>query len=148
MKRALAHVQLHWLVQATAAVLAMLLAPWTGWAILIGLLVALGAAARFARRDLESSRLALGACVAGQLPGLLAALLVAAGFAHVLAEPYASIAWLEAWTIAWTPVWSLLPDTTFHRRGLYAWLLLFLPFAQLALMLGLSRARAHADLRG
>jgi hypothetical protein len=148
MRRTLAHAHLQWLAQVTAAVLATLLAPWTGWMILIGLLVALAAAARFARRDLETTRLTIGACVIGQLPGLVVAVLVAAGFARMLAEPYASIAWLEAWTIAWTPVWSLLPDTTFHRRGLYAWSLPLLPFVQLALVLALSRARAHADSRG
>lgn len=148
MRRALAHAHLQWIAQVTAAVLATLLAPWSGWLILIGLLVALATAARLARRDLETSLLTIVACVLGQLPGLVVALLVAAGFARVLAEPYASIAWLEAWTIAWAPVWSLLPDTTFHRRGLYAWSLPFLPFVQLALMLALSRAPAHADSRG
>jgi hypothetical protein len=149
--RALAHAHLHWLVQLVAAVLATLLAAaaWSAWPIWIGLLLALAAAARFTWRDFDGRPLlAFAACVAGQLPGLTVALVVAAGFARVLGEPYASMAWLQAWTSPWTPVWSLLPDTTFHRRGLYAWSLPVLPFVQLALMLAMSRVRAHADSRG
>ena len=151
MKRAIAHAHLQWLVQLVAAVLAAVLGgvPWTGWPILIALLFALAGCVRLAWGELaQQPRLAIATCMAGQLPGLVLGVWVLAGFARLLDEPFASMAWLQAWTIAWTPIWSSVPDATFHRRGLYTWLIAVLPLVQLALTLRLAGARPVDLARG
>jgi len=124
-----------WLLQLGASTAALLLgpAPWTAGLLLIAFLLLLRAAGRMLAAEApERARLALGACVLGQAPGLVLALFVAACIAGVFGEALDSMVLLQFWTAIWAPLISLIPLVWIRDRGAYVWVTLVLPFVQLA----------------